>query len=253
MPIGVSINSTPQTRQGVRADRAGRHHRHSPRHGRAHRAAQLDHELRAELPGLHRVLRRRLSVALHARRSPHGDMLRPWIFLLVLKEDEFTRDDRRLPLPVVTVKSKERAAAVGRDLAVRARAHRAGYRARRAVRPRAIPEVAAAGDHDRSGQDLQPPAVAAAPRAEPAYHAFLVPTFEVGRLAGLGQPTTGVPRRSRPGMPDTPGVELPFYFDWSFRTGEQAGFRVAGGAASSRACSTNGSASARWIARSPGS
>jgi len=37
---------------------------------------------------------------------PDGNRLRPWIFLLVLKEDEFQRDDTRLPLPVVTVKSR---------------------------------------------------------------------------------------------------------------------------------------------------
>src|SRR5437016_4268349 len=39
--------------------------------------------------------------------KPEGDHLRPWIFLLVLKQGEFDRDDRRLPLPVVLVKSKD--------------------------------------------------------------------------------------------------------------------------------------------------
>jgi len=37
---------------------------------------------------------------------PNGERLRPWLAVLVLKEGEFDRDDRRLPLPVVSVKTQ---------------------------------------------------------------------------------------------------------------------------------------------------
>ena len=48
------------------AVRAGRRDRHRGARDRAQRAAQLDHELRAELPAVRRVLRRGLPLALHA-------------------------------------------------------------------------------------------------------------------------------------------------------------------------------------------
>ena len=63
-------------------------------------------------------------------------------------------------------------------------------------------------------------------RLEPntAYHAFLVPTFETGRLAGLGLDPAGAPnathvrlgRRTRA----APSRQLcPYYYRWYFRTG----------------------------------
>ena len=70
VPIGVSVNATPHRSQSLRPDRPRRHHRHPPRHDRAHRAARRGAQLRAELSRVHRVLRRGLSLALHARRSP---------------------------------------------------------------------------------------------------------------------------------------------------------------------------------------
>ena len=53
-----------------------------------------------------------------------------------------------------------------------------------------------------------------------------MPAFETGRLAGLGdvdgirRPST---RRRRPGPPAPPS-ELPYYYDWYFRTGENEDF-----------------------------
>ena len=99
--------------------------------------------------------------------KPDGDNLRPWIFLLVLKEDEFERDDRRVPLPVVTVKQQRRAAAAGRDLAVRARPHSNRPLPRASSRTSSsISKSLQAAVTDRPGQNLQPPAVAAPSRAE---------------------------------------------------------------------------------------
>ena len=64
------------------------------------RAAPLDHQLRAQLPAVHRVLRRGLPLALHAGRADAGEhRLRPWLTLVVLKEDEFKDVDRRRVAP----------------------------------------------------------------------------------------------------------------------------------------------------------
>ena len=51
---------------GHRALRPGRHRRHRHARDRPHRAAQLDHELRVELPRRGRLLRRGFPLALHA-------------------------------------------------------------------------------------------------------------------------------------------------------------------------------------------
>jgi len=155
--------------------------------------------------------------------KPDGDKLRPWLLLLVLKEDELIRDDRRVPLPVVTVKSKE---SLPRSDETWLFAH--------AHLEQAIPanelssldlylkslQAAIATDPDRLYSRLMSPR-----HLEPnsAYQAFVVPAFECGRLAGLGKPNAGVPAQ-KPSWDGTAGVELPFYYDWSFRTGEKVDF-----------------------------
>jgi len=61
-------------------------------------------------------------------------------------------------------------------------------------------------------------------RPQTSYQAFLVPTFERGRLAGLGQPTTSVNRLTTAWQPQHDTVTLPVYFGWSFQTGETGDF-----------------------------
>src|SRR5262249_27771084 len=56
-----------------------------------------------------------------------------------------------------------------------------------------------------------------------AYHAFVVPTFETGRLAGVGQDPKGAPFATASAW-SAGQVELPVYFRWSFRTGDRGDF-----------------------------
>ncbi|MEO8260042.1 MAG: hypothetical protein ABI868_22040 [Acidobacteriota bacterium] len=155
--------------------------------------------------------------------KPDGDKLRPWVALLVLRESEFARDDRRVPLPVVTVKRKE-ALPRADETWLFAHAHL----------EKPIPE-SELSDLEQYLKSLQA-TIATDPdqlysrllcprhlEANTAYQAFVVPAFEVGRLAGLGKPTTGVPAQ-KPAWDGTTGVELPVYYDWSFSTGEKADF-----------------------------
>ena len=155
--------------------------------------------------------------------KPDGERLRPWLVLLVLREDEFARDDRRLPLPVLNVTRQE---ALPRPDESWLFAH--------AHLEQAIPEselsdlerylrslqAAVTTDPDRMYSRLLSPR-----HLEPntAYHAFLVPAFEVGRLAGLDKPTAGVPAQ-KPAWDGSSGPELPFYYDWSFTSGEKVDF-----------------------------
>ena len=65
--------------------------------------------------------------------------------------------------------------------------------------------------------------------ANTRYHAFVVPTFETGRLAGPGPRPGRRPRTRRlsawEDYPDKPaGATLPYYHRWYFRTGDQGDF-----------------------------
>ncbi|HKO98921.1 MAG TPA: hypothetical protein VJU86_18110 [Pyrinomonadaceae bacterium] len=156
--------------------------------------------------------------------KPIGERLRPWIFLLVLKEDEFERDDRRLPLPVIKVTATSALPPSGETWLF------AHVHTEQDIAPGELSDLekylkslqaAVATDPDKIYSRLLSPR-----HLDPntAYHAFLVPTFEVGRLAGLGQPTSGVPAQKTSWDATTTGVDLPIYYDWYFRTGERQDF-----------------------------
>jgi hypothetical protein len=63
-----------------------------------------------------------------------------------------------------------------------------------------------------------------------AYYACLVPTFEVGRKAGLGEPVTADDERTlKPAwLPDEGNdpIRLPVYFQWEFSTGLEGDFEA---------------------------
>jgi hypothetical protein len=223
VPIGVAINSSPQGAKafaligpadiiGIQRDMVVRT---EPRNG----IVDLEPNYLAFIEFYDEDFPWRYSPA-----RPNGENLRPWIFLLVLKEGEFQRDDRLLPLPVVTVKAKE---ALPRPdetwLFAHAHLEEAIADSELSSLERYLKSLqeSVSTDPDRLYSRLLSPR-----HLEPntSYQAFLVPTFEGGRLAGLGKPTAGVPAQ-KPAWDGTSGLELPFYYDWSFRTGEEADFQ----------------------------
>ena len=156
--------------------------------------------------------------------KPDNQKLRPWLYLLVLKEGEFERNDRRLPLPVVSVKTKN-AWPPSDETWLFAHVH-----TEQDIAPNELSDLekylkslqeAVTTDPDQIYSRLLSPR-----HLEPnqAYTAFLVPSFEVGRLAGLDLPTTGVPAQKPAWDSSTTSLELPFYFDWYFRTGTEEDF-----------------------------
>ncbi len=64
--------------------------------------------------------------------------------------------------------------------------------------------------------------------AETGYHAFVIPTFEAGRLAGLGLDPTGAPDATSSAWSDYSGrpqpTQHPYYYSWYFRTGSTGDF-----------------------------
>ena len=157
-----------------------------------------------------------------------GDRLRPWLALAVLEEDtpdaegEFTRDDRRMPLPTITVRST---ASLPPHTQLWAWAH-----------VHTNESFAGASDFERFLESLRTPdhpnndriicRLTSPRRLKPntAYGAFVVPVFETGRLAGLGQDPKDIDAQ-QPAWTEAAGqVELPVFHGWRFRTGENEDF-----------------------------
>ena len=223
VPIGVSINSTPQTPKDFAligpGDIIGVHRDMIVRTEPRNWITNVEPNYLAFIEFYDEDFPWRYTPA-----KPQGDHLRPWIFLLVLKENEFERDDRRLPLPVVKVKNTN-ALPPSDETWLFAHVH-----TEQDIAPGELSDLekylkslqaAVTTDPDKIYSRLLSPR-----HLDPntAYYAFLVPAFEVGRLAGLGQPTAGVPAQKPAWDAATTGVELPFYFDWYFNTGERQDF-----------------------------
>ena len=223
VPIGVSLNATPQTPKDFAligpGDIIGIHRDMVVRTEPRNWITNVEPNYLAFIEFYDEDFPWRYTPA-----KPQGERLRPWLFLLVLKEGEFDRDDRRLPLPVIKVKAKE-ALPPSDETWLFAHVH-----TEQDIAPGELSDLekylrslreAISTDPDKIYSRLLSPR-----HLEPnqPYHAFLVPAFEVGRLSGLGQPTAGISAQKPAWDAATTGVELPFYFDWYFRTGEKADF-----------------------------
>jgi hypothetical protein len=166
--------------------------------------------------------------------DPSGLRLRPWLMLVVLEEGEFEEGTNLAgkPLPYVTVDDLSlfppadglwawAHVHVNRDLA-------------------ASPDEFVAADMNgvlsrlRSTLDQNADlgfSRIVCPRQlgeNRAYHGLLVPTFETGRLAGLGLNPDGAPHATFSAWEAYSGREdpasFPVYFRWYFRTGTQGDF-----------------------------
>ncbi|HMG93705.1 MAG TPA: hypothetical protein VK589_26790 [Chryseolinea sp.] len=156
---------------------------------------------------------------------PQGAKLRPWIFLLILKEEEFERTKRTVPLPTIIVKSTD-AFPPANETSLWAHMHSnadipnselSDYEKFLLSLNKTLEE-----DPDQVYCRLVSPR-----KLEPntPYCAFVIPAFETGRLAGLEQPTETINAQA-PSWDNTNGAkgEMPFYFEWYFRTGLNADF-----------------------------
>lgn len=151
--------------------------------------------------------------------------LRPWIFLVVLEETEFSEGrPPGAPLPGITL--------TGDPNAVFPPANQAWAWAHVHVST----DITNAGANSpQQTVDALESLVRANPDAalsrlicprklkeETAYHAFLIPAFEIGLLAGLGLPTAG-----QDALAPSWGngqTQYPVYYRWFFRTAKRGDF-----------------------------
>jgi len=159
-----------------------------------------------------------------------GLRLRPWIALVVLEEEVEFSEGRNLagkPLPYIDVLDSSKLpnpAELWAWAHVHVNRSLAGSDAEFASSDMAavLPRFAAALQENR---DLAYSRIVCPRRLQPnsAYHAFLVPVFESGRLAGLGK-TTPAPGPTTSAWGAAGGVQLPIYYRWYFHTGDVGDF-----------------------------
>ena len=166
--------------------------------------------------------------------APGRNRLRPWIALVVLADDEFKpgANVKNHPLPFVALK----------DFKVLPNADELWCWAHVHVnRSLAASDTEMASDDIdavlsklqaalNDNPDLAYSRLVSSRKLAPktAYHAFVVPVFESGRLAGLGLDPAGAPHATFSAWADYSGrpqsLSLPYYYSWSFHTGETGDF-----------------------------
>ncbi|BEP14781.1 hypothetical protein acdb102_30920 [Acidothermaceae bacterium B102] len=163
-----------------------------------------------------------------------GLRLRPWIALVVLEEGvEFVEVKAHAERPLPSIDILDSAALPSADdLWAWAHVHvNTGLTPDGSLTSQdmslVLPRLSAAvdADHDVAYSRLVCPRHL---KADTRYHAFVVPVFETGRLAGLGLAPSGAPFATHSAWADYAGKPatgtLPFYHRWYFRTGDQGDF-----------------------------
>jgi hypothetical protein len=161
-------------------------------------------------------------------RADATGLLRPWLCLVVVRKQDGVRlrVDRTLPLPVLEISAPARPA---RELPDLAESWAWAHAQVTGSQPQAeVLRTALAGDPALTVSRLLCPR-----RLEPLteYLACVVPTFELGRKAGLGLPIQAADENAlQPawgaGAQALAQVTLPVYFHWEFRTGTGGDFET---------------------------
>jgi hypothetical protein len=164
-----------------------------------------------------------------------GEKLRPWIFLLLLKEDEFERTNRRIPLTSIIIKNKD-AFPPSDETWLWAHVHSNANIPDEELSQyelflRSINSIMN-DDPDQLYCRLMSPRKM---EANTNYFAFIVPAFEIGRLTGIEQPTENINAQISSWDMNGSKGEMPVYYEWQFRTGINADFESLVNALSPRA------------------
>ena len=169
---------------------------------------------------------------------PVNDRLRPWITVVVIKEGEFAeaKNIQGKPLSYITVKNPSDKFPPADQLWAWAHVHVSKSlmdTAEKIVETDTNKNSAAFQSVVNNNPDEASSRIICPMKLEnnTAYQAFVIPTFETGRLAGLGLETLpAMPHATfsawdRDGYPGKPEPEnFPVYFRWFFRTGDVGDF-----------------------------
>jgi hypothetical protein len=149
--------------------------------------------------------------------------LRPWLMLIVLTENEFRKTARTTPLSSIIVTEPD-ALPPADEIYLWAHVH-SNMGEPDSPLGDVIGNLQTKLETDPDGLFSR----IICPRkldADVLYHAFLVPVFECGRLAGLDLPIGNIPVQQAAWNDDSVEVELPVYYRWQFRTGANVDFET---------------------------
>lgn len=156
--------------------------------------------------------------------KPSGHRLQPWIALIVLSETEFT-DGRNLkdrPLPYINLEAGAKLPPSDQLWAwshvhVNQNIIGAEFKSSDGSEVESKLKAALTTNPDLAYSRILCPRRL---QANTAYHAFIVPAFATGLLAGNGEDPAGAPSHDAPAWTDTVRpATLPYYYRWQFRTG----------------------------------
>lgn len=170
--------------------------------------------------------------------KPVGNKLRPWLALIALRENEFEKSTGGTPTPFITISNDALAEVFCNEKDTYALAH--VHVLEDLGDSPSDPEVQLSQKLSKN-PDLALSRLLCARKLEytqpstsldydpNVYHAFLIPAFETGRLAGLGLDTEGVPAQkpswSRSAINGgTNPSSYPYYYTWSFKVDEGGDF-----------------------------
>lgn len=158
--------------------------------------------------------------------APNGQKLRPWLALAVLAEGEFAETKRRVPQPSIVVAG---AAVLPPHDELHLWAHVHSNLDSTVPQTNTEQFLAQLENDFKTDPDGLYSRLLCPRKLKPntLYHAFLIPSFETGRLSGLGMPFSGVEAQKSAWNLDAVELELPYYKRWSFRTGINFDFEYA--------------------------
>lgn len=149
----------------------------------------------------------------------NGDKLRPWITLVVLRDDEiqsFTQGNGETP-SVLTVYNSDSLPDLDNVWAL------AHVHVNEELSTSTSSAISSVSNIQKNNPDKAMARLLSSRKLQgnTQYHAFLVPTFEVGALAGLGIPSDGVDVMVTSWDGGEEFLALPVYYHWSFSTGAE--------------------------------
>lgn len=161
-----------------------------------------------------------------AAPSPDKKRLTPWLTLIVLEETEFEEGGNILNRPLSFIKVTNASTKFPPNDQLWAWAHvhvngsMGGDKNDAAGLAQRLHQTVTANRDQAFARLLSPREL----KANTGYHAFVMPTFETGRLAGLGLDPAAAGSASKVAWEDPAAVEFPFYHRWYFRTGSVGDF-----------------------------
>ena len=157
---------------------------------------------------------------------PSSDKLVPWLLLLACKDGEFTltmdsQGNHRVEINLEGVTGEERTTFYPK----KAEFHRLAHV--QVTTPGSEDPVAWVADHPDDGVSRLFCSRKLSDKTH--YTVFLVPAFELGRLAGLGEDFAGKAALDRLSFEDDPDTRtFPVYYQWSFTSGRERFMELAG-------------------------